>query len=208
MIEIGQVGLEQHLFAPLSVAGAREQHGLLHRRRADDREQAAARFDPIAPMWRKRCDRASDKHHIELLTGYVAADCIGDIDADTTRAGTGDAHARRVGEFAMLLDADHLGGEAREARGQKSRARTDFEYTLGFRGRHRLQYASFDYRLHHHLAMPERQLEIGERKIAAGGRHKVFAPDCGQRFEHARIQHVPGTHLLFDHVAASEFDIE
>src|SRR5258707_12902806 len=119
-------------------------------------------------MWRKRRDRASDKHHVEWLTWHVTTHRFGGVDVDIACARGSDAHARRVGEFAVLLDADHLSGEARETRGQKSRARTDFEHALSLRGRHGLQYAPLDHRFHHHFAVAERQLEIGEREVAAG----------------------------------------
>jgi len=53
----------------------------------------------------------------------------------------------------------------------------------------------------------ERQFEIGESEVLACVGDEILAPDRGNRFEHARVEHVPGTHLLFDHVAPSQFDI-
>jgi hypothetical protein len=39
-------------------------------------------------------------------------------------------------------------------------------------------------------------------QVARRGRDEVFAPHLEQQIEHLGIQHVPGTHLLLDHVDA------
>ena len=85
---------------------------------------------------------------------------------------------------------------------------TDLEHAFGARRRSGLQNASFHNGLHHAFVVTERQAQIGKRQIAAGRRHEVLAAHRGQRFEHAAVQHVPGTHLLLDHVVPCEFDIQ
>ena len=53
--------------------------------------------------------------------------------------------------------------------------------------------------LHHHFAVLERQRQVGEGQLAMARRHEVFATHGHQGFEHARVEHFPGSNLLFDH---------
>jgi hypothetical protein len=58
------------------------------------------------------------------------------------------------------------------------------------------------------LTTAKRYLEIGEREIAVSRRHELLALDRRQQVQHVRIQHVPGTHLLLDHVEACALDVK
>jgi len=75
-------------------------------------------------------------------------------------------------------------------------------------GRRCLQQASFEHGLEHDLAMAKRQLHVGEGEALQRLGHEVLAPHRAERAEHALVEHVPGAHLLFDHVVAREFDVE
>ena len=67
-----------------------------------------------------------------------------------------------------------------------------------------LQQPPFDLGRHHELTVPKRDFEIGEREITIIRRHIKLAAYGRQRFEHARVQHLPGAHLLAHHLQSRE----
>src|SRR3970282_1182693 len=85
-------------------------------------------------------------------------------------------------------------------------ARARLEDAVPGRERELLQHARFDPGSEHGLAMPERDLHVGEGERAVAGRHVFLAPDAQQEIEHALVQHFPRPDLLLDHVEAGELD--
>jgi hypothetical protein len=47
--------------------------------------------------------------------------------------------------------------------------------------------------------MPDRDLDVDIGQRAVRGGDEILARQVGQDAQHARVEHVPGTHLLFDH---------
>ena len=106
----------------------------------------------------------------------------------------------------MDFEAFDVAREFRQAAGEKSAAGADLEHALAAHRHERLQRAAFDRRFQHGLAMADRDRRIRERDAAVGLGHEVLARHGGERVEHARFQHVPGAHLLFDHLPAGSFN--
>jgi hypothetical protein len=71
-----------------------------------------------------------------------------------------------------------------------------------------LQDATFDLRCEHRLPVTDRHVHVGKREIAVFRRDEGFARHPGHRVEHAQVEHVPGAHLLLDHLAPCELDID
>jgi hypothetical protein len=107
--------------------------------------------------------------------------------------------ARGVGEIGAAFEADHLARQLAQARGEEAAAGADFQDVVARGECQRLQGAAFDHRLHHHFAVAQRQGEVGVGQGAVRGGHEAFARQRGEHVEHARIEHVPGANLLFDH---------
>ena len=102
----------------------------------------------------------------------------------------------------MALQADHFAGQAAQAGGEVAAAGADFQHAFLGGRQQRLQGAAFQHRLHHGLAVAERQRGVGIGQRAQRLRHEGLARQGGDGLQHARIQHVPGTDLLFHHVFA------
>ena len=67
--------------------------------------------------------------------------------------------------------------------------------------------AGFDARRQHDLAAADRDFHVGESQVAVGGRHEILALDDKKQVENLRIQNLPRTDLLFDHVEACLLDV-
>jgi hypothetical protein len=104
------------------------------------------------------------------------------------------------GEILVDLDTVDLATQARETGGHVSAAGADLQDPVLGSDLQFLQHPAFQFRLHHHLPVSERNPEIREREVAPGGGDKVLARHRGNRVQHLLIQHVPGTDLLLDHV--------
>jgi hypothetical protein len=51
-------------------------------------------------------------------------------------------------------------------------------------------------------------VHVGEREVAIIRRHERLARNPFHRVEDAQVEHVPGSHLLFDHLATCGLDID
>ena len=93
-----------------------------------------------------------------------------------------------------------------------ARARADLEHTLVRLDSELLQDARLHFGCPHELpAIPftdaQWSLHVGERERAVGRRYELFALDDEQQIEHRLVEHVPGSHLLLNHVEARLFDV-
>ena len=57
------------------------------------------------------------------------------------------------------------------------------------------------------FACADRDLEVGERELAIGLRHELFAPHDVEQIQHLLVEHFPGPDLLLDHVEPGLLDI-
>jgi hypothetical protein len=98
-------------------------------------------------------------------------------------------------------------GTGGQQSGHVAAAGADFENLVGFLDTQLLQHLGFDLRRQHQLAAAERDFHVGESQVAIGRRREIFALDDEKEVENLRIQNIPGTDLLFDHVEACLLDI-
>ena len=93
-----------------------------------------------------------------------------------------------------------------EAGGEKSAAGADLERTLAAHRRERLEDPAFERRHQHELAVADRDRarpRTRRRRYASGT--NFSRGTAASVIEHARIEHVPGPDLLFDHLPAGGF---
>jgi hypothetical protein len=50
------------------------------------------------------------------------------------------------------------------------------------------------------LAVGQRNFDVGESEVAMLVRHEALARHSTQHVEHALVEHLPGAHLLLDHL--------
>ncbi len=100
-----------------------------------------------------------------------------------------------------------LGAERGQQRRDPAAAGADLQYPVGRPDRECLQHSPFDLRRHHHFAVSERYLGIGEREPAEAVRHELLAWHFVERAQHARVEHLPHAQLLLDHLFPGEFHI-
>ncbi len=74
-------------------------------------------------------------------------------------------------------------------------------------GSQRLQDAALDLRRQHRLPLRQRNAGVGEGDSAVRCRGKLLAPHLAHGGQHPLVEHVPGMHLLFDHLLTSHLDI-
>ena len=89
-----------------------------------------------------------------------------------------------------------------EAGGDEAGAGADFERAVAALERERLQQPPDDARTQHVLSAGQRHFGIREGEKALFDRDEPLARHVAQQPEHAFVEHVPGTHLLLDHLFA------
>ena len=99
----------------------------------------------------------------------------------------GQALAHALDEIGVALDAGDVAGQGGQASGDEAGAGADLQHFVAGLEVHRLQHAALDHGLHHHLAVLERQRQVGEGELAVAQRHEVLAAHRHQGVEHARV---------------------
>ncbi len=107
----------------------------------------------------------------------------------------------------MDLRARHVARAMGQERREVARARPHLVDGLARLHRELLQDARLDLRLHHRLAVAERDLEVGEGELPVFRRHEILALHLEQQVEDRGIEHLPGADLLLDHVEARLLEI-
>ena len=106
------------------------------------------------------------------------------------------------------FQAGHLATQAGQASREEATTGADFQDPIGPLQAERLQQPTLDLGGQHELAMPQGYLGIGEGQVAETGRDKLLPRDLRQHGQHGRVEYVPGTHLLVNHLGAGGFDVD
>ena len=114
---------------------------------------------------------------------------------------------RELDQRRATFECLDLATQRSEARGEEAAAGADLDDRVARCDIARLQDPSVDLRGEHRLALGERNRCVGEGEFAVGGGHEALARHARQRIQHARVEHVPGAHLLVDHLLAGGFDV-
>ena len=96
----------------------------------------------------------------------------------------------------------------RQAVGQVTGAGADVENPVAGLNGERLHQSPDDRRAQHALAVPDRYLPVGVGAVPEGGGNVVVPRYGGKRVEYVQVGDVPGTDLLFHHLAANGFSVD
>ena len=138
---------------------------------------------------------------------YGQGQSVGHFELDVT-----DAAGRELGfggrrEIGKNVDARYALREASEAGGQIAAARADDEHLVDRLHLERLQDSAFDLRCEHGLAVPERNLGVGEREVAVVARDEILAWRFRESAQHAFVEHFPCPQLLAEHLGACNLEV-
>ena len=97
--------------------------------------------------------------------------------------------------------------EPGQAGRQVAAAGADFEDRVGCLDIQHLQQAPFRLGRHHDLVVAQGDIDVGKGEGAVFFRHEIFTGCRAHHIQHSLVEHVPGTHLLLDHIEAGLFDI-
>jgi hypothetical protein len=59
----------------------------------------------------------------------------------------------------------------------------------------------------HGLPLRQRNRSVGERDLAQRRRRELLATHLAHGRQHSLVEHLPGMHLLFDHLLTGDLDI-
>jgi hypothetical protein len=174
---------------------------------ADDREEASVRRQLREERFRQH-RRGRGQHDRVVGVAAEPASTVSDFDAHVREPLAGERRARLFRGRRIDLDRGDVARLARHQGGEVACARADLEHAIALPQHELLQHARFHLRRPHPVAVPERQFEIGQRERPISLRHEVLAVHGKEQVEHARVEHVPGTDLLLDHVEARLLVVE
>ena len=145
-------------------------------------------------------------HVVAAVAEHGGCERIAGGDLRLAETQGGNARASRLREVGVDLQRADRAGLHRQARRQEARAGADLERRLVAPDLQRLQDPAGDLRREHLLAVWERNRRVGERQLVVCLRNETLARHPSQHLEHALVEHVPGAHLLVDHLFAGGFD--
>ena len=88
-----------------------------------------------------------------------------------------------------------------------ARTGADFKHVFVFLHCQRLQGVGLDLGCKHRAAIAQRNFGVGESQAAVRRGNEFLALDDVKHIEHVRVQHLPRTQLLLDHVVAGLLEV-
>jgi hypothetical protein len=168
----------------------------------DRHHEAPARRKLALPALRHRGSARRGDDRIERRGFGPAERAIPGPDENLIVSGVSEVVARRFGEHAMALDAEHLCAHFGQHRGGVARPGSDFEHLVArmhVRGR---EHQRDDIGLRDSLVRGDRQGRVLVGELGHLGREEGFARHPAHGRDHARIGNPPRDELAVDHALA------
>ena len=138
---------------------------------------------------------------------FIELHGVADLHADVVDGGGQQVAASRFGQLGQDLEGADASRKPSEAGRQVAAAGADFERHVGGFELQRLQDPAVYLGRQHRLSMGQRNRRVGERHVARLRRNVILALNVPHGGQNAFVEHVPGMHLLFDHLLAGDFDV-
>src|SRR6185437_2895053 len=193
--------LEQALRAPCVLSDPANELRLHHRRLAHDDEEPPADRELALKALVGDGERGRYGDRVVTLFGVEPSRILRD-DVHVPQAEGGDVATGQLRELGKDFERPNGCAACPQTRRHESLAGPDFEHPLAAGARERLEYSADHARPQHVLAARQRDLHVCEGKEAMLRGNESIPRHLAQYLEHPCIEHVPGTHLLLDHLFA------
>ena len=199
-------GIEQRLLFK-RIALARNQKRALHRLVSDDNRHTPPVFQLLFQHIRHKVYRAADVNRIKRRTRRRFGQPVVLHIIDIVQTQTVQHRFGAVLLFRIDIVRNHPARQLRQQRGSIARSRADFQNRIVFRQLQALRQPRHDFRLEHLMPVGKRQLRIRIRQTLQRRIHETLARNLLQSVQHIKIQYIPRTDLLFDHIEPRFFKI-